>query len=323
MITSNPVINPAAKFLLSGAAWLAIGAVVRSCTSFLFSKRYRVHKAGAILISGTSSGIGRHAALSLDSAGYTVYAGVRKEADAKSLTNERSSLKPIILDVSDSESVNNAAENVKNDLKRTGGKLVAIINNAGVSKGMPIELEDIKDVIWAFQVNVFGVIRMCKAFIPMLRASNGRIVNISSVNGQIATKRGGTYAATKFGVEAISDALRLELDQWGISVSIIQPAYIKTLIAAKQLGKNLPWRNLTEDHYALYKDLFDSYSSKREKVERLAASPTVSSAAIIHAITSSYPKTRYAVANVGVIPAWFVLLLKWILPDRVFDVFNG
>ncbi len=310
--------------LLGGVGWACFVVAVRSLLCAVTSKAYTVHRSGAVVISGASSGIGRAAALALDARGFTVYAGVRKEADANSLIAERKSLRPILLDVSDSGSVERAAARVARELRgsraRSDTKLVAVVNNAGVSRGLPVELEDIDSATRVVNVNLIGVLRMCRAFVPLLRASRGRIINIGSVNGTIATRRGGVYAATKFGVEGLTDALRLEMNPFGVAVACVRPGYVRTSIARKQLGEDLPWKDLPREKYNLYKALFDKYPVYRARVEKTAASTAVTDEAIVHAVTSRRPNTRYEVASVSsLFTAWGALWAKWLLPDRVFD----
>lgn len=171
-----------------------------------------------------------------------------------------------------------------------------------------------------FDVNVFGLVRSTRAFLPLLRKSPGaRVINIGSVAGIIVRSGMGPYSASKFAVEALSDGMRHELGHWNISVSLVQPAYVNTLIAGKQMGENAPERQLSERDYALYKHLFEGHEDRKMKNARLADSPDVTTDAIFHALESAYPQTRYAVANAGGIPAWLIVKLRAVIPDRLLD----
>lgn len=290
---------------------------------YLSKKEYPVHKQGAVLITGASSGIGKHAALHLDELGYTVYAGVRSGKDAVALLKERPSLKPIIVDVAKDESVVKCVSELSDSLKASGMKLVGLVNNAGVSHRQPLELDDLNKVRFMYEVNVFGVMHLTQLLIPLLRESKGRVINIGSMAGRVSTQASSAYSGTKFALEAITDTLRRELGQWKVSVSIVEPAYVKTLIAEKQLGENAPWLHLTEDQKALYGEFFQTQETKRRKAEELADSPQVTSHAIEHALTSPFPRTRYPVANSNGVPAWILARMLSILPDRVADSILG
>jgi hypothetical protein len=121
-------------------------------------------------------------------------------------------------------------------------------------------------------------------------------------------------------LEAISDAMRIELSRFDVSVSLIKPAYVKSKIAEKQVGHNAVFRSLPREQYEIYKHIFDTFEEKRLRSELSADSPLVTSEAIFHAITSEYPQTRYIVANVNGIPAQLVVPLLTIIPDRLRDI---
>eukprot|EP01043_Picozoa_sp_COSAG02_P075772 COSAG02_NODE_15779_length_1141_cov_2.188100_1_plen_218_part_10 len=161
---------------------------------------------GAVVISGASSGIGRAAAEELAKLGFTVFAGVRKVADGEPL--KAAGCRPILLDVTSEASIIAAAGEVRKQLGDSQ-PLVAVVNNAGVSgSGLPLELETEENMQFVFGANVFGIVRMNQAFLPLLREGNpgggGRIVNIGSVMGQLQTPLSGTYCMTKHAVEALS-----------------------------------------------------------------------------------------------------------------------
>lgn len=288
----------------------------------LFTPTYRVHKTGAVVITGASSGIGLHAALTLDSLGFTVFPGVRKEADAKSLKEMSPSLRPILIDTTDSQSCERAAKEVESFLLESGQGLVGVVNNAGISRRIPMELENIDAVSQMMDVNVVGVFRSTLPFLPLLREHKGRIVSTGSVAGLIATAGSATYSASKFAVEGITDSLRLEMAPFGVSVSIVEPAYVKSKIASKQVGANAPILKSPagDNAKALYVDFLSKQDKKRIKAEEKASTTSSSTTpAIVHALTSPKPKTRYIVANYFGLPAWILGWVHYALPDRVED----
>ena len=184
------------------------------------------------VVTGASTGIGRDAALRLDSLGWTVFAGVRKDADAESLRKAGSArLRPIPLDVTNAEHVAAAADLVANEF----GELDALVNNAGIGGGGPFEFIDLDVIRNVFEVNVYGAIRCCQAFLPLLRAGEtpGRITNVSSIGGRWAGPYLGPYHMSKWALEAYSDSLRMELAPWEIEVAVIEPGTITTEIWKK------------------------------------------------------------------------------------------
>src|SRR5258708_5204131 len=180
---------------------------------------------GSIVITGAATGIGEAWALRLDGLGYRVFAGVRKAADGEALKKKASGqLSPVLLDVTSEESIGAAV--------RTIGEipLAGLVNNAGIVVPGPLELVPI--ALWRkqFEVNVIGQVAVPQAFLPMLRAGRGRIVNMGSVAGRSALPFSGPYCASKFALEGLTDSLRMELRQFGISVSIVEPGAIRTPI---------------------------------------------------------------------------------------------
>jgi NAD(P)-dependent dehydrogenase (short-subunit alcohol dehydrogenase family) len=199
-------------------------------------KEYRALTKGGVVVTGASTGIGHHAAVSLAKAGFVVYAGVRKQKDADTIAAQKvPGLHPIILDVTKQDTIDVSVSMVKADLAARSLNLVALVNNAGIAKTFPVELLDMDDVVANFEVNYFGVVRVTQAFLPLLRETGdgARLVQVSSVAGFISSAGGNPYAATKFALEALTDALRLELAPWRISVSTINPAFVATPILGR------------------------------------------------------------------------------------------
>ena len=181
--------------------------------------------AKSVVITGASTGIGAACALHLDQWGWRVFAGVRKQGDAEALRAQGSArLTPVSLDVTDTVSISTAASAVAGAVGAAG--LAGLVNNAGIVVPGPIELLPLSDLRRQLEINVVGQVAVTQAFLPLIRAGRGRIVNMGSIAGRMATPFTGAYGASKFALEALTDALRLELQPWGISVSIIEPGAV-------------------------------------------------------------------------------------------------
>lgn len=150
--TSRQHSDPVFPAMLRSPVTLAVCVAVPAALIALSGRRYPVHSSGAIVVTGASSGIGKHAALALDTAGFTVYAGVRKESDATALKEERASLRPLIIDVTKQEQVDEASKRVKREIAEEGVPLVGLVNNAGISRRLPLELEDLDKVKQLYEV---------------------------------------------------------------------------------------------------------------------------------------------------------------------------
>ena len=187
---------------------------------------------GAVVVTGSSTGIGEACALHLDALGFQVFAGVRRGEDGVALRKKSSGrLIPILIDVTDSTSISTASDTIAAVVKDAG--LAALINNAGIAIPGPLEILPIEEFRKQLEVNVIGQLAVTQAFLPMLRKSRGRIVLMSSISGLFATPFIGAYAASKFALEAMADALRVELIPWGIQVSVIEPGSIATPVWEK------------------------------------------------------------------------------------------
>jgi NAD(P)-dependent dehydrogenase (short-subunit alcohol dehydrogenase family) len=184
-----------------------------------------------VLITGCSSGIGRATAERLAKRGWTVYATARDVEAIASLREHGCRLLP--LDVTDEESMRSAVEEVE----RAEGAVGILVNNAGYSQSGAIEEVPMEKVRRQFETNVFGLARMCQLVLPgMRRHGYGRIVNVSSMGGKLTFPGGGYYHATKHAVEALSDALRFEVEGFGVKVSVIEPGLIRTGFADTAVG---------------------------------------------------------------------------------------
>jgi NAD(P)-dependent dehydrogenase (short-subunit alcohol dehydrogenase family) len=266
------------------------------------------------LITGSSTGIGRATALALADAGFTAFAGVRKQADAESLRAERpEGVEPLILDVTDAATIEAAADHIR---EATGGRLDGLVNNAGVAVPGPLEYVDIDGLRAQLEVNLVGQLAVTQAVLPMLRAAKGRIVNISSIGGRIAVPINGPYSISKFGIEAMSDVLRRELRRQGVGVSVIEPGGVATPIWDKAQEDEKRLRaELPPEAMENYGPLIDSITAEVPKQAENGLPPEAIAEKIVHALTSERPKTRYMVGREA--------RMRWAIakrvPDRVFD----
>jgi NAD(P)-dependent dehydrogenase (short-subunit alcohol dehydrogenase family) len=178
-----------------------------------------------VVVTGASTGIGLACARLLAGRGFQVFAGVRKEADAEALRSEAASLHPVQLDVTDSEGIAEAARTVR---EAAGPGLAGLVNSAGVAVTGPLEYLPVDELRTQLEVNLVGQVAVLQAFLPALRLSRGRIVNISSIGGRVALPLAGPYAASKFALEAVSDSLRRELAPWGVRVAVVEPGGVRT-----------------------------------------------------------------------------------------------
>jgi NAD(P)-dependent dehydrogenase (short-subunit alcohol dehydrogenase family) len=268
---------------------------------------------GTVVITGASTGIGHAAAVRLAAAGFTVYAGVRNDADGERL--RAGGLRPLTIDVTDHATIAAAAAEVEKAVGPAG--LAGLVNNAGIAVSGPVEFIPIEDWRRQLDVNVIGQVATIQAFLPLLRAGRGRIVNVSSIGGRIALPLVGPYAASKFALEAISDSLRRELHGQGIEVSVVQPGGVKTPIWDKGLSAADKIEAATPpEGRRLYGGIIDAL---RRQVQTIATKtgmePEEVAEPIFHALTAKKPRTRYLVGREA--------KLRWAIakrvPDRVFD----
>lgn len=268
----------------------------------------------AIVITGASTGIGEACALHLDKLGFQVFAGVRKDADGEALKEKSSTrLTPVRLDVTNPAEIASAFAAVATALDGAG--LTGLINNAGVAIAGPLEFLPVDEIRKEFEVNVFGLLEVTQAFLPLIRKGRGRIINIGSIAGRSALPFTGAYAASKFAVEALSDALRVELMPWSIAVSIVEPGGTATPIWEKSRAKAAAIaRQLPAQARELYGWAYDAMRKVRADAAKSASPVDRVVKAVVHALTAPKPKTRYLV---GLDAKMRVALQR--LPDRVRD----
>lgn len=265
---------------------------------------------GTIVITGTSTGIGRAAATSLAGAGFKVFAGARKLSDAP----EGPNITPIVIDVTNGATISAAAQTVA---KAVGDKgLRGLVNNAGINVPGPLEFLPLDDIRHQLEVNVIGPIAVIQAFLPLLRKSRGRIINIGSIGGKMSTPFLGAYHISKYGMEALSDSLRQELRPWHIGVSLVEPGAIATPFweRGKTSADDLLSR-IGPEATEMYGEAIDAMRTAADTFEKRAAGPETVAKAIYRALTSKRPKTRYLVG----IDARAQSILKRVLPDQGLD----
>lgn len=260
-----------------------------------------------ILITGASSGIGFDAAEAFARQGHRVYAAARRVERMEPL--KALGVVPLRMDVTDEASLEAGVRTVL----EAEGRIDALVNNAGYGYFGAIENVPLEEARRQLEVNVFGLARLCQLVLPSMRAQgSGRIVNISSVAGKAVLYFGGWYHVSKFSVEALSDALRMELKPFGIDVSMIEPGGIKTnwgIIAADHLAessKGTPYEA---------EGLRESETMRKAYSMRLLSNPSVVTRAISKAVNSRRPRARYRVG----FGAGTLLFLHAILPTRWWD----
>lgn len=259
-----------------------------------------------VLVTGASRGIGRTTALLLAQQGWDVVAGVRKEDDGNDLAKaggER--IRPVVLDITDASTVD-ALDDVLPD------RLDALVNNAGIVVGGAVETVGIDDLRRQLEVNVVGQVAVTQKMLPKIRAAKGRIVFVSSLSGRISTPMTGVYNASKFALEALADALRLELRPWHIPVVLVEPAQTDTDLwrAAMDVLEQEVAR-LSPHHRALYAGHIEGQRKSIPRSQKMASPAGGVAATIGKALTTARPKARYVVgagpkvmaATVGLLPS--------------------
>ena len=272
-----------------------------------------------VVITGVSTGIGYSSAKILCDSGYRVFGSVRKQVDAEKITSEfGANFTPLIFDVTDSKGIQENAQIVKGELI-PGEALAGLVNNAGVAMGGPINLIDTDVFRKQFEVNFFGLIEVTKAFLPMLGAvknsmQQGKIINISSVSGRRAHPFVAPYTASKFAVEAFSDALRREMLLYGVDVILIEPGPIKTAIWDK-----VPDLDDNEFTGTDYEHSLRKFYKMFIEMGKKGFDADIIGNRVKEILQDPSPKTRHVIT-----PNRFInFTLPGILPDRIFDKLVG
>jgi NAD(P)-dependent dehydrogenase (short-subunit alcohol dehydrogenase family) len=264
----------------------------------------------SVLVTGAARGIGRATTLRLAAAGWEVIAAVRREADGAELLqgSPRPSL-TVPLDVTDPEQVAVLDQALP-------GQLDALVNNAGIVVGGPIEAVPPSELRRQLEVNVVGQAAVTQAVLPRLRSSRGRIVFVSSLSGRVATPLTGAYNASKFALEGMADAMRMELAPWGIRVVLVEPAQTDTDMWRKaDAALDESVAALSPAHRELYAKHITGFRKTIPRSQRMAAPVDSVAAAIEKALTASRPRARYVV---GAGPRAQALMAK-LTPTPVLD----
>ena len=259
------------------------------------------------LVTGASSGMGEEIARTLHKLGYTVYAAARRTDRLKQLTAV--GIHALTMDVTDDESMSSGIEKIITET----GRIDVLVNNAGYGSYGAIEDVSLDEARRQFEVNVFGLGRLTQLVLPHMRAQrSGTIINISSMGGRLTTPLGGWYHATKYAVEALSDALRMETAPFGIDVVVIEPGGIRTEwsgIAADHLEETAEGSAYASQIKAVANSMRSESTNKRQ------SPPSVIADTVEKIVTARKPRTRYGVG----FAAKPLVTLRRILPDRAFD----
>ena len=260
----------------------------------------------AVVVTGASTGIGADAAERLAALGFVVYAGVRDLASAPNA--ER--IRPLQLDVTDAAQIAAAAATVAAD----GIPLAALVGNAGIAVGGPLEDLPLAEFRRQFEVNVFGSLAVAQAFLPHLRRVRGRLVLVGSIAGRLSIPFVAPYSASKFALRAIADAFRVELAPAGIAVALIEPGSVKTPIWAKgRASRERLMTMLPPEAIERYGPQLDAVFARTEAEERTGLPVERVGRAIVHAVTAKRPRGSYLIgvpARVGSIAAMLPASLR-------------
>lgn len=264
----------------------------------------------AVVLTGASTGIGAACTHRLAQAGFHVFAGVRQAADGVALQQRcAGQVTPVLLDVTNAAQIAAAQEQVT-DLVGAQG-LVGLVNNAGIAVGGPLEFLPLAELQRQMAVNVYGALAVTQAFLPLLRRATGRIVNMSSISGVAASPFLGPYAASKYALEALSDALRLELRPWGMAVVLVEPGNIATPIWQKGLAfADDLMAGLPPQAHDYYGPIFPFLRAMLNRSR--GTPPDVVAKVVEQALTVPHPRARYVVGNDARLRMWIERLpTRW------------
>ncbi|HWA65678.1 MAG TPA: SDR family NAD(P)-dependent oxidoreductase [Mycobacteriales bacterium] len=263
-----------------------------------------------VLVTGASRGIGRATVERLVREGRTVVAAVRRDSDASSLVDEFGvRVQPVLLDIADPKQLASLDS-------RLPEALDAVVNNAGIVVGGPVEAVALDELRRQLEVNLVGQVAVTQLVLPRLRRSRGRIVFVSSVSGRIVTPMTGAYNASKFALEAIADAMRMELWPWRIEVSVVEPAQTDTDMwrhADDQLEESVA--AVPQHQRELYAQHIEGFRRAIPKSQKLATPAADVADCIFRALTERKPRPRYIV---GAMPRLQYRTSR-LLPTRVLD----
>lgn len=271
------------------------------------------------LITGASTGIGHATALALHKAGMKVWATARQPQSLATL--DAAGLRTLRLDVTDEESMRDAVATV---LAEDGGVDV-LVNNAGYALQLPVEQADMDQVRQQFETNVFGAVRLVQLVLPRMRErGSGRIIMVGSMGGRFTLPGGGFYHASKHALEALSDALRLEVAGFGVGVCLIQPGPVRTSFAGTAVSSSQPVAHGVADPksvdqvYATFNRKLGSALANAYRGNGAWYDPSAEDVAevVVRAVTTGHPRPRYAVG----LTARVMMNSRRLLPDQLFDI---
>ena len=266
------------------------------------------------MVTGASTGIGAATARELARRGFHVLAGVRRGADADAL--RATNIEPVMLDITNVAQIAAIVKHIADDPERR--PLRALVNNAGIEVNAPVEVLPLSEWRRIYDVNLFGQVSMTQALLPALIESLGTVVNISSVGGKVAMANYGPYASSKFALEAVSDALRREVEPLGVKVIVVEPGAVTTEMSGRVAATaEHIISGMTTEQLGRYATLIHSSISQAQTYIRDAVPAEEAGRVIAEAITNNRPRTRYTVGRGAAIA---VLLPRW-LSDRMLDSF--
>ncbi|WP_042201835.1 SDR family NAD(P)-dependent oxidoreductase [Paenibacillus camerounensis] len=265
-----------------------------------------------VVVTGTSSGIGRATAERLAKEGFYVLAGVRRQEDADKINQDN--IEAVIVDITNVNTLNDLAKRVKDDLYRR--PLRAVVNNAGIAVNAPLEMVPLDELRRQIEVSVIGQVAVTQALTPALLASGGRVVNIGSLGGKISMPGFGIYSAAKFAMEAINDSFRREMASSGLKVIMITPGGVSTGMSEQGIQTSGRLSKLmTPEQHKRHDRLFSAVKAQAESWARDGILPEKVAAIISRAIHEQKPRTRYTVGPDAVL----LTRLVRFLPDRILD----
>jgi NAD(P)-dependent dehydrogenase (short-subunit alcohol dehydrogenase family) len=265
-----------------------------------------------IVVTGASTGIGAATARELASRGFHVLAGVRRDSDADALRAEH--IEPLTLDITVDADVAAIAQRVADDPDHR--PLRALVNNAGIAVNAAVEALPMAEWRRQFDVNLFGHIAVTQALLPSLLKSSGTVVNISSVGGRVAMATYGAYAGAKFALEAVSDALRREIAEFGVKVIVVEPGAVITEMSGRGVATaDRLAGTMTSDQHQRYDALIGAITTQSRSFTRDGVPAARAALVIADAITTKHPRTRYTIGR----DAAIIVRLARLAPDRFLD----
>lgn len=265
---------------------------------------------GLVVVTGASTGMGAATARDLARRGFHVLAGIRRDSDGLPLRTE--GIEPVILDITVPDHRAALADRVERDAR----PLRALVNNAGIPGAGPVEVMPLDQWRRIFEVNVFGQVAVTQCLLPALVGDKGRVVNITSLNGRISMAGYGPYAASKFAMEAISDALRNELAPYGVPVVVVEPGGVRTEMSRTGLAALTGLEaGMTPGQSVRYGALMQAIPSHVAAFTSAGVTAAVAAETIARAVTDRRPRTRYTVGTA----AAFLIRASRVLPDRMLD----